>query len=266
MQIEAGLRVVTAPNPGVMTGSGTNQYLLGSKRLTMIDAALGRGPNLDLLEQELAAANAAVEQILLTHIHPDHLGGVRDLRAALGARVGMHVSRKGYAGLEPDFTYREGDTVPYDGGSLRVVHTPGHESGHCCFHDSARGWIFTGDHVVGAGTVVIAPPDGDMAAYIASLRRLLELPARLLMGGHGPVIDDPRAKIQEYIDHRLDRERQVCAALAVGIGTIPEIVSEIYREVPSFLHPVAERSVEAHLAKLVREGRAREDGPRYALT
>jgi len=263
MQIEPGLRVVTAPNPGFMTGEGTNQYLLGDTRLTLIDAALGVGPNLDRLQAELGSAGARVEQILLTHIHPDHLGGAMQLRSVFGARLGMHASRRGYAGVEPDWTYVEGDEIPFEGGSLRVVHTPGHESGHCCFHEPARQWLFTGDHVVGQGTVVIAPPDGDMAAYIASLERLLALPARILLGGHGPVIGEPRAKIEEYVAHRKMRERQVLDCLQASVTAIPDIVARLYRDVHPALHGVAERSVHAHLLKLVREGRARSDGERY---
>jgi glyoxylase-like metal-dependent hydrolase (beta-lactamase superfamily II) len=258
--IEADLCVVTAPNPGFMTGEGTNQYLLGTKSLTLIDAALGSGPNLEALRAQLAAAGAAVEQILLTHIHPDHMGGALELRRAFGARLGMHASRSGYAGIEPDWVYDEGDEVPFEGGALRVVHTPGHESGHCCFHEPRRAWLFTGDHVVGQGTVVIAPPDGDMDQYLASLRRLLEFPARVLMGGHGPVIADPRGRIQEYIDHRLMREGQIVECLRSGRGKIPQIVALLYRDVHPALHAVAEKSVLAHLLKLEREGRARRVG------
>ena len=265
MRIEPGLHVVTAPNPGIMTASGTNQYLLGESRVTLVDAALGIGPNLDLLLAELETMGASVESILLTHIHPDHLGGASELRTALGARLGMHRSRKGYAGVEADFVYQDGDEIPFAGGCLRVVHTPGHESGHCCFYEPSRGWLFTGDHVVGQGTVVIAPPDGDMGDYIASLRRLLELPSRLLLGGHGPVITDPHAKIQEYIDHRLMRELQVLDCLGGGVRRIPAMVERLYRDVPAVLHPVAERSVHAHLLKLVREGRAKSAGDESVL-
>jgi glyoxylase-like metal-dependent hydrolase (beta-lactamase superfamily II) len=264
MELEPGLRVVTAPNPGFMTGTGTNQYLLGERRLTMIDAALGAGENVARLEAELADAGATIERILLTHIHPDHLGGAEALRERFRVPLGMHVSRSGYAGIEPDFVYADGDRVAYDGGELAVVHTPGHESGHCCFHEARRSWLFTGDHVVGAGTVVIAPPDGDMTAYLVSLHRLLAVEARVLLGGHGPAIRDPRAKIQEYIDHRLERERQVLACVREGLGQPGDIVARLYRDVAPVLHPVAEKSVEAHLAKLASERRIERRGSGFA--
>lgn len=260
MWIDTDLRVVTAPNPGLMTGEGTNQYLLGGKRLTLIDAALGAGPNLEALRAALAATEGSVEQILLTHIHPDHVGGALELRRAFGARLGMHASRSGYAGITPDWVYEEGDEVQFEGGSLRVVHTPGHESGHCCFYERERAWLFTGDHVVGQGTVVIAPPDGDMGEYLGSLRRLLELPARRLMGGHGPVIADPRGRIQEYIDHRRMREAQIVECLRSGVRHTSRIVAELYRDVHPALHAVAEKSVLAHLIKLEREGMAKQIG------
>jgi glyoxylase-like metal-dependent hydrolase (beta-lactamase superfamily II) len=263
VRIEPGLRVVTAPNPGFMTVDGTNQYLLGDTHLTMIDAALGVGPNLDRLRVELESGGASVVQILLTHIHPDHLGGALELRSEFGARLGMHSSRRGYAGVEPDWTYEDGDEIAFDAGVLRVVHTPGHESGHCCFYEPSRRWLFTGDHVVGQGTVVIAPPDGDMAAYIESLERLLALPATLLLGGHGPVVRDPRSKIQEYIAHRRMREEQVLECVRAGHGKIPEIVAILYRDVDPVLHVVAEKSVHAHLLKLIGEGRMRHGAEGY---
>ncbi|MGH7819948.1 MAG: MBL fold metallo-hydrolase, partial [Candidatus Binatia bacterium] len=228
MEVESGLRVVTAPNPGIMTRSGTNQYLLGERRLTLVDAALGTEENLGLLAAELDRAGAVLTRVLLTHIHPDHIGGAREVAARFGARLAMHESRRGYGGVDPDEVYADGDEIPYDGGALHVVHTPGHESGHCCFFEPERRWLFTGDHVVGAGTVVIAPPDGDMGQYIDSLRRLLPLPARLLLGGHGPVVRDPHARIQEYLDHRLARERQVLDCLREGLETIPSIVARVY--------------------------------------
>ena len=256
--------MVTAPNPGFMTVDGTNQYLLGETRLTLIDAALGVGPNLDRLRAELDAAGASIVADS-AHAHPPGSSrAVRsELRAEFGARLGMHSSRQGYAGVEPDWTYEDGDEIGFDGGVLRVVHTPGHESGHCCFYEPSHRWLFTGDHVVGQGTVVIAPPDGDMSAYVASLERLLALPATLLFGGHGPVVHDPRAKIQEYIAHRRMREEQVLECVRAGRHTIPEIVAVLYRDVHPALHLVAEKSVHAHLLKLLQEGRARRSAQEY---
>ena len=265
MEIEPGLRVVTAPNPGIMTGAGTNQYLLGERRLTLVDCALGAGPNLDSLRAELEPVKATIATILLTHIHPDHMGGAEEIAAVFGAELVMHESRRGFAGLEPDRVMGDGDEIPYEGGTLEVIHTPGHESGHCCFFERARGWLLTGDHVVGEGTVVIAPPDGDMALYIESLRRLRSVPAHLLLGGHGPLVHDPRAKIEEYIDHRLAREQQVLDCLHRGLTRISDIVRDIYRDVPRVLHGVAKQTVLAHLLKLEQEGRASHRGEEYAV-
>jgi glyoxylase-like metal-dependent hydrolase (beta-lactamase superfamily II) len=176
----------------------------------------------------------------------------------------MHASRRGYAGIEPDFVLAEGDELALENGRLVVVHTPGHESGHCCFWEGGRGWLFTGDHVVGEGTVVINPPDGDMAAYLDSLERLARIGARRLFGGHGPPIEDPAAKIAEYVRHRLAREQQVLDAVRVGLATPEAIVARVYQDVPSFLHPVAERSVLAHLLKLEAEGRVVKNEPGFA--
>lgn len=255
----------TAANPGYMTLNGTNQYLLGREEITVIDVALSTAENIDgILEQAERMGGKRIEKILLTHIHKDHCGGALALKKRSGARVGLCALRAGYLGGE-DFTYAGGDSISYDGGELAVVHTPGHESGHCCFYEPRQRILFTGDHILGQGTTVIPPPDGNMAAYIHSLEKLLKLKIRLLLPGHGPVIHDPYGKIQEYIDHRLLREREVLECLGEGRNMIPAIAAKIYAGLPSPLVSAGQLSVEAHLLKLIREGRVVREGERYLL-
>ncbi|HXG51646.1 MAG TPA: MBL fold metallo-hydrolase [candidate division Zixibacteria bacterium] len=259
------VRHFTANNPGYMTLQGTNQYVLGRGEVIVIDVALPADSNLDgIIEQAEAMGAKRIEKILLTHIHSDHCGGALALRKRTGAKLGIHRSRAGYLGGE-DFQYNDGDRIAFGGGELRVVHTPGHESGHCCFYETSERVLFSGDHILGYGTSVIRPPDGDMADYLRSLERLLEIPISLILPGHGPLIGKPEAKIREYIDHRMMRERQVIEALRAGHDTIGAITEEIYVEVSGPLKNVAEFSVQAHLIKLISEGRVGRDGARYRL-
>ncbi|HKA34978.1 MAG TPA: MBL fold metallo-hydrolase [Candidatus Binatia bacterium] len=265
MSSSPAIRHLTASNPGLLTLEGTNQYLLGKEEITVVDVALSSGRNIDgIIEQAEATGGKKIEKILLTHIHSDHCGGALALKKRTGAKLGISRGRAGYLGGE-DFTYGEGDEIPYDGGSVRVVHTPGHESAHCCFYEPALKDLLTGDHILGRGTTVIPPPDGDMADYIRSLEKLLSLDIRRLLPGHGPVVSDPYGKIREYIDHRLMRERAVLRCLAEGEQTIPAITERIYTDTPSALHHVAQSSVEAHLLKLIAEGKVRREGGRYFL-
>lgn len=260
-----GIRYVTAANPGTMTLKGTNQYLLGKEVITVIDVALGSEENLaGLLSEASAMGGSRIEKILLTHIHMDHCGGALALKERTGAQVGISKVRAGYLGGE-DFTYSEGDRVFYDGGELVVVFTPGHESGHCCFYEPEQKILFTGDHILGMGTTVVPAGDGNMAHYMESLRKLLSLDIRLLLPGHGPVVNDARAKIQEYIEHRLLREQQILACLREQRHTISAMVEVIYEAYPAALMQVAHRSVEAHLLKLIADDQVRREGSRYYL-
>ena len=266
MQALENIRHFTAANPGYMTLRGTNQYLVGREEITVIDVAIPTPENVDgILQQVEAMGGKRIEKILLTHIHRDHCGGALALKKRSGAKLGICGLRAGYLGGE-DFTYVSGGRISYDGGELTVVHTPGHESGHCCFYEPRQQLLFTGDHILGQGTTVIPPPDGDMALYIQSLEKLLELKICRLLPGHGPVIHDPYGKIREYIDHRLLREREVLQSLREGHCTIPAITSGIYTDLAAPLISVAQLSVEAHLLKLIKEGRVAKEGERYLLT
>jgi len=246
-------------NPGAMTGPGTNTYLVGLRDPILIDTGAGVPGYVPLLERYLGERGwTRPSRVVLTHRHRDHLGGVPQLRARFrGLSVAKMIHRD--AGLpDPVDDVRDGETIQGEGATLLAVHTPGHASDHLCFYLVEEQALFTGDVVLGGSTTVIPSDDGDLLDYMASLRRLLGLDIRRLYPAHGPLIEDGPARIREYIEHRLMRERQILEALGDGLHTIPAMVARIYAEVSPALHPAAAMSVESHLRKLAREGRARE--------
>lgn len=253
VEVRPGVRRLTAPNPGPMTGPGTNTYLIGTDEVTVVDPGPDVAEHVDAL---VAAGAGRIRWIALTHTHVDHWPATPALAERTGAEVVAFDARDG---LEVDRRLGEGDVVGEGDARLTAVLTPGHASNHVCFWDPVRSLLFTGDHVMSGSTVVIAPPDGDMAAYLDSLARVRALGADALAPAHGPLITDPDAYIGHYIDHRRAREAAVLAALeaagAAGAGT-EAIVEAVYVEVPAFLHPVARFSVWAHLRQLAQEGRA----------
>jgi len=265
MSTPAYIGKFTANNPGIMTLQGTNQYIVGKERGLVIDVALSADSNMDgILEQAEAMGVKKIDKILLTHIHSDHTGGALALRKRCGAKLGIHRSRKGYLGGE-DFQYDDNDRIDFGAGELNVLHTPGHESGHCCFYEGGDKVLFSGDNILGYGTAVIHPPDGNMTDYMKTLERLLGFEMSLILPGHGPLIGKPEAKIREYIKHRLAREGQVLSALRNGRNSIGDITDAIYVDVSAALKRVAEFSVQAHLEKLQREGKVKKEGARYLL-
>jgi glyoxylase-like metal-dependent hydrolase (beta-lactamase superfamily II) len=265
MTTPAHIGQFTADNPGIMTLQGTNQYVVGKESVVVIDVALSADSNLDgIIEQVEAMGAKKIEKILITHIHSDHCAGAVALRKRSGAKLGIHRSRKGYLGGE-DFQYDDNDRIAFGGGELHVLHTPGHESGHCCFYEGSDKVLFSGDNILGQGTAVIHPPDGNMTDYLASLERLLGFDISLILPGHGPLVGKPEAKIREYIKHRVEREQQVIGALRAGRQTIGDITQLIYADMSAALQRVAEFSVQAHLEKLMREGRVTREGTRYLL-
>jgi len=259
------IRHYTANNPGIMTLQGTNQYVVGKENVLVIDVALSADSNMDgIIEQAEAMGAKKIEKILLTHIHSDHCGGALALRKRCGAKLGIHRSRGGYLGGE-DFQYGDNDRITFGGGELHVLHTPGHESGHCCFYEPGDKVLFSGDNILGYGTAVIRPPDGNMTDYLKSLERLLQFNISLILPGHGPLVGKPEAKIKEYIEHRMMREKQVLDALLKGRKTVGDITETIYVDVSPALQRVAEFSVQAHLEKLMSEGRVKSEGGHYLL-
>ncbi len=192
--------------------------------------------------------------MLVTHDHEDHAPGAPTFAERVGAP--LHAFRlKGAEHL------RDGQRFAASGGAEVIAeYTPGHSSDHVAFFVPSEGALFTGDAVVGRGTSFIDPPDGDLVQYLRSLRRMQELHPRVIYPGHGPVVLDARAKLDEYVAHREDREHEVLALLAEGPQTVPDLVATIYVDYPSEVHALAERSVLAHLLKLESEGRAERKG------
>ena len=246
-------------NPGLLTGPGTNTYLVGRHEPILIDTGSGVAGYVPLLEEYLRQRGwSRPARVLLTHRHRDHMGGVASLRACFPGLPVAKMRHRDEGLPEPIDDLREGQTVAGDGVTLDPVYTPGHASDHLCFYLEEERALFTGDVVLGGSTTVIPSGDGDLLDYLSSLRRLLELDLRRIYPAHGPVIEDGRARIEEYLDHRAMRERQVLDALGAGLVTIPDMVRRIYADVPVQLHGAAAMSVEAHLNKLAREDRVRE--------
>jgi glyoxylase-like metal-dependent hydrolase (beta-lactamase superfamily II) len=246
-------------NPGMFTGPGTNTYLVGRRHPILIDTGAGVPEYMRLFTDYLERRGfTRPERVVLTHRHRDHLGGVGQLTERFpGIRVAKMIYRD--SDLPPGIeNLLDGQVVAGDDVTLVPVHTPGHASDHLCFYLREEQALFTGDLVLGGSTTVIPDEDGDLGQYLDSLRRIQALGARRIYPAHGPVIEDAPAKIQEYLDHRMLRERQILEALGGGAHTIPEMVKVIYAEVPVALHQAAGMSVHSHLKKLKNEQRVSE--------
>jgi glyoxylase-like metal-dependent hydrolase (beta-lactamase superfamily II) len=251
---------VLAPNPGVYELEGTNTWIVGGAPAIVIDP----GPDVEPHLREVSRTAGRVGVIALTHDHPDHAPGAVPLAAMTGAPIRAMRPPAGGERL------RDGDLVTAGATTIRTVATPGHATDHVAFWLEPDRALFTGDAVLGRGTSVIDPPGGDLAAYLRSLRRMLELEPRTILPGHGPTVFRAVGKLEEYLAHREERERQIVAALLESPKTIDELVATIYAGYPEDVRPLAARSVLAHLMKLASEGRVddatRDGAKRYAAT
>jgi len=245
------VRRILAPNPSVFTGPGTNTYLVGIDEIAVIDPGPADDAHLDAIA---ACGRDRIRWILVTHTHSDHSPGAAGLKERTGAEVLGFDERDDFV---PDTEIGDGYELESTEFRLKAVYTPGHASNHLCYVLPTEKLLFSGDHIMSGSTVVIAPPDGDMAAYLKALQRVHEIPLRGIAPGHGSFIDDPKAKVDEYLDHRLARERAIAEALTdAGRATVEELVTAVYTDVPEMLHPIARFSVWAHLRKLADDGRA----------
>ena len=258
---------VIAPNPGIMTGPGTNTYLVGRGELAVIDP----GPAIDShVDAVLATGEGRIRWIFCTHTHIDHSPGAAKLRSLTGAQV---IGAPAPVDGRQDPTFRP-DTLAVSGAryaageiTLLALHTPGHASNHFCYLLEDTGMLFSGDHVMQGSTVIINPPDGDMSAYLSSLAALLTRHVAIIAPGHGYLIGKPYDEIRRLIAHRQRRESRVLEALArAGEATVDELVPDVYADVPAERHAAAARSLLAHLLKLVADGAVREVAGVYALS
>lgn len=240
------IRTLRAPNPGPFTLDGTQTYLLGET------AVLDPGPDIASHIDAIRAAMPRLDTILITHRHADHAPAALPLKAATGARI---VAPRNVLD-EVDQRVSGGETIVVNGETLEVIATPGHTNEHVCFLTSG-GDLFTGDTILGTGTTTIFPPDGHMGDYLRSLRTLRARHPKRIYPAHGPIRDNAVALIDEYIAHRLERERQVLEAIAAGATTPAEMRARIYPQLDERLHQAAEIQIEAHLTKLREEGAIR---------
>jgi len=250
------VRRIVAHNPGMMTGPGTNTYLVGIDEIVVIDPGPDDAEHLDAIA---GCGGDRIRWIACTHTHADHSPGVAGLKERTGAEVLAFDSRDG---LQVDRSMGDGDLIEATEFVLRAVHTPGHASNHLCFVLEQERMLFSGDHIMEGSTVVIRPPDGDMASYLQQLERIKTLRPKLrsIAPGHGHLIEQPAAKVDEYLEHRAMREAQILASLTTaGTTTIDAIVGELYADTPEELHPMAAATVWAHLRQMADQGRAKGD-------
>jgi glyoxylase-like metal-dependent hydrolase (beta-lactamase superfamily II) len=264
------IRRIVAHNLSPFTFKGTGTYVVGRGEVAVIDPGPDLSDHVDALLAGLTGER--VTHILITHTHRDHSPAAQGLKAATGAPTygfGPHAGgKRGDAAVEeggdwdfvPDVTIRDGDRITSTGWEFEAVHTPGHTSNHLCFALGDSGILFSGDHVMGWSTSVIAPPDGDMAAYMASLDKLLGRPDRVYWPTHGPAITEPRQHVQAFIAHRREREAGILDCLRAGIRSIDAIVGRLYIGLQPGLRRAAARSVQAHLIDLVARGLVESDG------
>jgi glyoxylase-like metal-dependent hydrolase (beta-lactamase superfamily II) len=260
-RLNSRVRRIVAPNPGVMTGAGTNTYLLGDDEVAVLDPGPAIPAHIDAI---LETAGDRIRWIVCTHTHPDHSPAWQAIAEATEAEV---IGASPADDMFQDDTFRPArelqhdDLLATDEFTLRAVHTPGHVSNHFCFFLEEEQMLFAGDHIMNGSTVVIVPPSGDMKAYIESLQLLLRYRLKFIAPGHGELMEDSRAVVEWLVNHRLQRESKVIRGLRqTGRAPLDELVKVVYDDVDRGLHEMAKLSLSAHLIKLQHENRAIHHG------
>ena len=260
------VKKITAPNPGVFTGGGTNTYLVGREDLTLIDP----GPNIkEHIDEIIRVGENKIKRILVTHTHTDQSPAALPISKVLdvpmyGRLIDGESSWEDETFI-PDVILNDADIIKTDEYTLEVIHTPGHASNHLCFLIKELNCLITGDHIMDGSTVVIGPPDGNMADYLESLNKLFKYKIDCLAPGHGNFMYEPKKVIESIIRHRLSREAKVLRRLEdVGDIDLESLTAIVYDDVPEQLHPIAKFSLEAHLLKLLNEGVIKKDNDNFA--
>ena len=271
IEVRPGFICFPVRTPTKPPATHTNCYIVGTREFVIIDPASPYEEEQTALAacvDDLLTEGRALREIILTHLHPDHIGGVDALIAHLNGQATVAAHRFTAEALQGcirvDRLIEDNEMLELDGAlhlSLRAMHTPGHARGHLCFYEERTGALITGDNVVGLGSVLIDPPEGNMRDYMRSLERMRALPnLSVLFGAHGPAIGNPRTKIDEYIAHRLEREGNILDAVRAGAATPTKIVAQVYTDVHPKAHAMAERAVLAHLEKLIEDNLVTDKG------
>lgn len=263
---------IVAPNAGMMTGPGTNTYLVGNRELAVIDPGPADERHIQAILAAAEDLQASIRWIICTHTHADHSPGAMPLKEKTGATLyGQQAPLEGMSQdqtFQPDVVWGvDTDKLTSSEFTLQAIHTPGHASNHWCYLLTEEQLLFTGDHIMEGSTVVIAPPDGSMGDYLRSLEQLKPMAITHIAPGHGDLISNPLDVIEGTIQHRLMRENKTLEKLSqLQPATMDQLVVEVYDEVPVFLHELAKYSLLAHLQKLQEDGRASISNEQWQLT